>query len=261
VTSEEFRQALVLKTSDFQTALSDDEGDWLVKGFIDVYRNVYAMTTDTKVVSKVAEIMLFPVLSELAAENGLRMVLAEHQNHYPDISYLSVDGDEKWALDIKTTYRTGETRVNGFTLGAYTGYFRERALCKNTTYPYSDYSGHFVLGAIYTRSEDAPSERQVFDIDQLQDIASVIRDFEFIVQEKWRIARDRPGSGNTRNIGSVNDLQQLRDGSGPFSELGDEVFDDYWTNYLNAEMSRAIESPQPYNNLASYYRWKKRGLE
>jgi hypothetical protein len=35
--------------------------------------------------------MLFPVISQFAAEHGYRMVLGEYQNYYPDISFIAPD--------------------------------------------------------------------------------------------------------------------------------------------------------------------------
>lgn len=256
---EEFRQELLSLFEEFQRAVATDEGDWVVKGFIDVYRNIYTISVDTKVVSKIIELLLFPLISEFASQRDYKMVLSEYQNYYPDISFIAPDGT-KIALDLKTTYCRGSQRVSGFTLGAFTGYFRQRSSTKNITFPYEQYAKHFVLGVIYTRSEEAIDERRVYTLSELQDIVSVVRDFTFLLQEKWRIATDRPGSGNTKNIGSVTDLHALIKGKGPFERHGAQVFDDYWMNYLTSDMARAIESDVPYRNLEQYFEWKKRGL-
>jgi hypothetical protein len=90
------------------------------------------------------------------------------------------------------------------------------------------------------------------------DIQSVVKDFTFLLQEKWRIAGDRPGSGNTKNIGSVSNIQALVDGTGVFAPYGLGVFDDYWMNYLTEDMARAIESIVPYHNLKEYWQWRTR---
>jgi len=255
--AEEFRQSLLAYFSEFSRTLSTDAGDWVVKGFIDVYRNVYTISVDTKVVSKIIELMLFPVISRFAAAHGYRMVLSEHQNHYPDISFIAAD-ESKFALDLKSTYRTQGLMVNGFTLGAFTGYFRQRRSTKNITFPYEQYAAHFVLGIIYGRRDEAVDERRVYKLDDLQNIVSVVKDFTFLLQEKWRIASDRPGSGNTKNIGSVRDIHALVEGNGPFAAHGQEVFDDYWMNYLTDDMARAIDSDVPYRNLEEYWTWRDR---
>ncbi len=104
MTVSHFRENLLTHFDEFKRTLATDIGDWVVKGFIDVYRNIYTISVDTKVVSKIIELMLFPVISQFAAERGYRMVLSEHQNHYPDISFIAPDGT-KIALDLKSTYR------------------------------------------------------------------------------------------------------------------------------------------------------------
>ncbi|MGH2593825.1 MAG: type II restriction endonuclease, partial [Anaerolineae bacterium] len=145
-----------------------------------------------------------------------------------------------------------------FTLGAFTGYFRQRKSAKNITFPYEQYAAHFVLGTVYSRRDEAIDERRVYQLDNLQDIVSVVKDFTFLLQEKWRIASDRPGSGNTKNIGSVRDIQALIGGNGPFAAYGQEVFDDYWMNYLTDDMARAIDSEVSYRNLEGYWKWRGR---
>lgn len=254
---DDFRANLLAHFDDFEHTLATDAGDWVVKGFIDVYRNVYTISVDTKVVSKIIELMLFPVISGFATKHNYRMVLSEQQNYYPDISFIAQDGT-KIALDLKSTYRTGQETVNGFTLGAFTGYFRQRKSNKNVTFPYGQYAAHFVLGIIYSRVEEFVDERRIYTINDLLDIVSVVRDFTFLLQEKWRIASDRPGSGNTKNIGSVRNIRALIEGEGPFAPYGPEVFDDYWMNYLTEDMARAIDSDVPYHDIAEYWEWRSR---
>lgn len=229
----------------------------MVKGFIDVYRNIYTISVDTKVVSKIIELLLFPVISQFATEHDYKMVLSEYQNHYPDISFIGPE-ETKIALDLKSTYRKGKGKVNGFTLGAFTGYFRQRKSTKNITFPYEQYAAHFVLGVIYRRQEEAIDECRIYTLDELQDIVSVVKDFTFLLQEKWQIASERPGSGNTKNIGSVRDVRALVEGKGPFATYGEEVFDDYWMNYLTTDMANAIDSVVPYRNLEEYWEWRER---
>jgi len=254
---EQFQSNLSAYFDRLGRTLATDAGDWVVKGFIDVYRNIYTISVDTKVVSKIVELMLFPVISQFATESGLKMILSEHQNHYPDISFVASDGT-KIALDFKSTYRKSVSNVNGFTLGAFTGYFRQRDSTKNITFPYGQYAGHFVLGVIYSRSDRLLDERRVYVLDDLMDIVSVVQDFEFLLQEKWRIATDRPGSGNTKNIGSITDIQALLKGHGPFAAYGEAVFDDYWMNYLTEDMARAIDSTVSFHNLKQYWAWRER---
>ncbi len=258
--NEAFLNLLQSHTATFANAVATAEGDWIVKGFIDVYRNIYSISVDTKMVSKVLELLLFPMFVEFAKLNSLVLELCPHQNFYPDLTFVHSSG-AKFAVDIKSTYKIDENRVNGMTLGAFTGYFRNRTSHKNVLYPYGHYSGHFVLGVIYSKFQDMLDERQVYSLDDLDRIPSVIKNFEFFAQPKYRIASARPGSGNTKNIGSVSRTAELTTGSGPFALLGEEIYDDYWMFYLTKDMARALEIVRPYTNLQNYTKYKQRGSE
>ena len=164
-------------------------------------------------------------------------------------------------MDIKSTYRTSDNEVNGMTLGAFTGYFRKRDSNKNTLFPYSQYAGHFVLGVVYSKCDDVADERKQFTLEDLPKIPSVVKNFQFFAQPKYRIASSRPGSGNTKNIGSVTRIEQLVNGTGPFASLGEEVYDDYWMYYLTRDMAQALSLERPYTDLKSYHEYKERGVE
>ncbi|MBN2137062.1 MAG: EcoRV family type II restriction endonuclease [Sedimentisphaerales bacterium] len=253
---ERFRNQLLGYTESFNKAVATDKGDWVVKGFIDVAKNIYTISADTKVISKIMELLLFPQLCEFAENHQYEMILSKEQNFYPDISFIDVQ-NRKFAVDLKSSYRKSSKTVNGMTLGAFTGYFRDRKSTKNTAFPYDDYIGHFVLGMVYSRVEDAVDERKVYKLNDLKNITSVIQDFELFVHEKYKIAGTNPGSGNTKNIGSVKNLHQLLNGQGPFTELGEDVFDDYWMYYLAKDMARAVDLKEaPYHNLETYRKYK-----
>ncbi len=100
----------------------------------------------------------------------------------------------------------------------------------------------------------------MYDIADLADIPSVARDFQFFLHEKYRIAADTTGSGNTKNIGSTRYLERLLNGTGVFARLGAEVFDDYWMNYYTSAMAReaGFDAP-PYTDLRSYQLFKQQG--
>lgn len=231
---DEFRQVLCDLAKTLSGHVATEDQQWTVKGFIDVFRNVYTISADTKIVSKILEIHLFPVLLEFAQKHGYRIVLADHQNYYPDLSFVSAkDESLKFAVDFKTTYRLLNKPgfCNGFTLGSHGSYFIERDK-KNIQFPYSQYAGHFCLGIIYTRTDSGDiDETRVYKDDQLQSIVSVIRDIEFFACEKWQIASDSQGSGNTANIGSIVRIEDILSGNGVFKNLGEEWFDEYWMNY------------------------------
>jgi hypothetical protein len=257
----EFLSRLQAHATSFAKAVATNEGEWIIKGFIDVYKRIYTISVDTKITSKVLELLLFPMFVEFKEANGLRIELSPHQNFYPDLTFIHDESGRKFAVDIKSTYRIDRNNVNGMTLGAFTGYFRNREDTKNTLYPYGQYSGHFDLGVIYSRCDDAIDERKIFTLDDLEKIPSVIKDFSFFVQPKFRLASSSPGSGNTKNIGSVKKIDNLVNGTGPFQALGEEVYDDYWMFYLTNDMARALETQRPYTNLKSYLEYKKRGVD
>jgi len=251
----EFAEVLTEFVKGLGQYVSAEDGQWTVKGFIDIFKNVYTISSDTKIVSKILEIHLFPMILKFAEEHGYSIVLAEHQNWYPDLTFVKqANQDVKFAVDLKTTYRDPAFpgHVNGFTLGSHGAYFKNRSSEKNIQFPYAEYSGHFCLGIIYTRNEAKdlnetevihvkeledgeirvpPSRYSVTSVESLRSIASVVRGFQFFVCEKWCLASDKQGSGNTANIGSITCIQDILDGNGVFARLGEEWFDEYWMNY------------------------------
>lgn len=256
-----FLQLLSEEIKSYNSIIATDKGDWIVKGFIDIYKNIYTISIDTKVVSKVIELLLIPQFQVFAEKNNLTLVLPPQQNFYPDLTFICNESGNKFAVDIKSTFKDSTNKIKSMTLGAFTGYFRNRASTKNTTYRYSEYSTHLVLGVIYSQTNRDNNEKQIYQLDEIEKIESVIRDFQFFVQPKYKIASASPGSGNTKNIGAVNNLDKLINGQGIFSELGEEVYDDYWTFYLTNDMAKALEVKRPYTNLKSYLEYKSKGID
>lgn len=258
---EDFEKSLSEFVKELQNYVSTETGEWTIKGFIDVYKNIYTISSDTKIVSKILEIHIFPEILRFADNSGYKIILAEHQNWYPDLTFVHKENDNiKFALDLKTTFRR-DNKSAGFTLGSHGAYFKERDKDKNIQFPYNQYSGHYCLGIIYTRADfddlaeteifqvneleeqygngnDPIGERQVTKVENLKSITSVIKDFDFFAAPKWKIASDSQGSGNTANIGSIKDIDDLKNGNGVFSKLGEDWFDEYWMNYGTATMIR-----------------------
>jgi len=224
-----FKKSLEAFVSKLHKHVSTQNGEWSVKGFIDVYKNIFTISSDTKIVSKILEIHIFPLLVQFADENGYNLILAEQQNFYPDFTFVNKQNEHvKFAVDLKTTYRK-KSGVASFTLGSHGSYFKERDKQKNIQFPYNQYLGQYCLGIIYTRNESL--EKEVSNISKLKSIVSVIRDLDFFVAEKWKIASDKQGSGNTANIGCSLSIEDLKSENGVFSKLGEEWFDEYWINY------------------------------
>ena len=256
------------------------DGQWTIKGFIDLFKNLYTISSDTKIVSKIIEIHLFPRILEFAEINGFNVILAEQQNWYPDMTFVSKEDEKiKYALDIKTTYRTPENPefCNGFTLGSHGEYFINRESKKNIQFPYREYLAHICLGIIYTRSDlAATSEREIYKVkelfgtesdgttdshtkrvDNLRSITSVVRDFEFFVVDKWQIASDSSGSGNTANIGSIKCIDDIINGRGVFMNLDEQVFDDYWMNYGKITITGAGGKSKKITKLKEFLKYRK----
>jgi hypothetical protein len=258
-----FRTRLTSFVQSLNTYTCSDDKQWTVKGFIDIYKNIYTISGDTKIVSKILEIHIFPKLLEFASQNNYKLVLADHQNYYPDLSF--VDGTDEnviFAVDLKTTYRNPgyPGHCNGFTLGSHGEYFTNRESKKNIQFPYNKYKGHFCLGIIYTRtaSEDI-DETKIYSIDKLRSITSVVVDFQFFVCEKWEIASDKSGSGNTANIGSIDNIDDIIECNGMFKYLGEHIFDDYWMNYGKIMITDDAGKQKKISNLIEFLAY--RGLD
>jgi hypothetical protein len=257
---EKFEIALKEFVTTLQGRISCGDGQWTVKGFIDVFKNVYTISADTKIVSKVLEIHIFPEIMRFAKENGYKVVLPDHQNYYPDISFIK-DGDEsvRFAVDFKTTYRNAAKPhlCNGFTLGSHGKYFEDRQSKKNIQFPYATYAGHFCLGIIYDRVNPHDiDETRIYGIDKLNAIISVVGNFQFFVAEKWKIASDKSGSGNTANIGSIKNINAIINGGGMFSRLGENWFDEYWMNYMKITIPSDKGGSKKIGNLKDFVEYK-----
>lgn len=111
---------------------------------------------------------------------------------------------------------------------------------------------------LYKKSVIGADEKTVYSVDELDAIKSVIENFIFFVQPKWKIATDKPGSGDTRNIGGVNSIEKLTKGEGVFAKLGEDIFDDYWMNYYSSSDAKNAGMKGPnYTDFASYKKYLK----
>ena len=253
---EEFEAQLKEYVGLLQEHISAEDGQWTIKGFIDIFQNVYTISSDTKIVSKILEIHLFPKILAFAQQHGYQVVLAEHQNHYPDISFIKLDDESvRFAVDFKTTYRNPDKPYlcNGFTLGSHGRYFQDRTSTKNIRFPYDSYTSHLCLGIIYDRAVGSTiDETKPFELKELKSIASVVKNFQFFVTEKWKIASDKSGSGNTANIGSIKRIEDIVNGHGTFSQLGEHWFDDYWINFKKIRIPDGRGGTKEINNLEEF---------
>ncbi len=260
LTKAEFETLLKGFVDTLHDYVSTDDGQWRVKGFVDVFRNVYTISSDTKIVSKILEIHLLPRILAFADSNGFAIVLTDHQNYYPDISFLSKSNESiKFAVDFKTTYRLSDKPwlCNGFTLGSHGRYFEDRTSGKNVQFPYGSYAGHFCLGVIYDRASSGKSgEIAPRPIEELHSIVSVISNIQFFVAEKWTIAGDKSGSGNTANIGSIQRIEDILSGNGMFARLGEEWFDDCWMNYGKITVRSSDGKTRKITSLVDFVKYR-----
>lgn len=179
---QEFLNLLKEFSKSLTAYVSTNSQDWKIKGFIDVDKTIYTISADTKIISKILEIQLYPKFRQFAEETGYEIILAEKQNWYPDLSFVNLKNPKiKFAVDIKTTYRLEDYPgfCSGFTLGSHGEYFRNRTSTKNIQFPYSDYIAHLCLGVIYTRALSADiDETKILYLSDLDKITSVIKDKE-----------------------------------------------------------------------------------
>ena len=245
---------------EFNNKVKEKNIDWEVSALAAPNGNLYSLGSDSKLIGRIFELISYNILQEIAEENGYILQPSQSQTVYPDFTLMKNEADkEKIAVDIKTTYRSfnkyGKTGRYVFTLGSYASYMRDGT--KNISYPYSQYSKHYVIGFVYTRNNNA-SEGEVYKTSEISKIEVPYKDVEVFVQEKYKIAGEKPGSGNTENIGSykTNNMDYLIKGEGPFSELGLEVFENYWEGYPKFRASH-----KDYTNLDEYMEFKEKNGE
>lgn len=200
-------------------------------GLLDSKNKIHTFGTDSKIIGRIFEMFTQPILQEIADENGYILKTPESQTVYPDFILMkSETSKEKIAIDVKSTYIEKNTASIKFTLGSFASYMRNNT--KNIEYSYTDYSKHYVIGFIYKRNANA-QESLIFDYSEKEKIQFPFTDVIYFIQEKYKIAGDKPGSGNTENIGSISssDFCDFEWGKGPFSELGQDVYNLYWKYY------------------------------
>lgn len=250
---ESFRDFL----SNLESKICQPNHQWKIKGFIDSDTHIFSLSNDTKVISKILEIHIFPYILEFAKTHHFNVVLPYHQNYYPDLSFVfQKDSTIKYAIDLKTTYRNENNPklCNGFTLGSHGEYFKNRESNKNIQFPYKDYLGHFCLGVIYDRVKIDELKR--YKLDNLGKIQSVIQNLTLFFVEKYKIASDCSGSGNTANIGSIKNIDDILNEKGVFADLGESLFDDYWINYGKITITDSQGKTKNITKLSEYLTYR-----
>lgn len=235
----------------FYKKIQEKNTSWEVSALVSPQGKLFTLGNDTKLIGRIFELICYNILQEIADENGLLLYPAKTQTAYPDFTLMKSEDDKnKIAVDVKTTYRRflkdGVPSGYVFTLGSYASYMRDGR--KNITFPYSEYAKHYVIGFVYTRNEYS-AEGEMFDIRDLAAVPAPYKDVEFFVQEKYKISGDKAGSGNTENIGSfrTNNMDILINGEGPFSNLGVEIYENYWSGY------KRYRGEKTYDSLDGYF--------
>ena len=241
---------------DLKTEIDILETDWNVLGIVDSSGKAYSLGTDTKLIGRMFEMLLAPAIKSFAIRHNFQFSVPDGQNIYPDfiISYIDENDSTKYiAIDVKSTYlkrnTNGHYRKSKITLGSYNSFLRNGT--KNIVHNYSDYTHHFVVGFFYERNPEV-IEGEIVNIEDVNNLSAPYQNTIFFIQEKHKLSGDKPGSGNTENIGSfsTNNFNYFLNGNGPFSVLGKELFEHYWRNY-----PKYRSTEKAYNNLPSYIDW------
>ena len=180
----------------FKTRMSKEQPSFEIAGLLMRDDRLYPFSTDTKVLSTIFELVVRPLVYEIAEEHGLQAYEPEQQNFYPDFTLMQDKHDKrKTAVDVKSTYRhfrSDESWTASFTLGSYTSFLRNET--KNIAFPYSDYQSEYVIGFVYSRA--APnSGAYMYSLKNRDDAPCPFTNVEHFVQEKYRISGWLPGSG------------------------------------------------------------------
>lgn len=69
---QRFEQSLRDFVENLKDQISYDNGQWSIKGLIDIYKNIYTISADTKIISKILEIHIFPLLLRFAKKMATR---------------------------------------------------------------------------------------------------------------------------------------------------------------------------------------------
>ena len=108
--------------------------------------------------------------------------------------------------------------------------------------------------AFHTALAEFESKR--YSIEELKKIPSVINGFTFFASEKWQIASDKPGSGNTANIGSIKYIDDILAGNGVFAKAGEEMFDDYWANFGKIQIETKAGTRKAMTSFDEYIEYR-----
>ena len=210
--------SLIVLKQDLESLFVDFR--WNFKGILDVEGRLHDIPRNSTCITAIIEQMALERIYELKKWHDCEIILAENTRQYPDATLTGgTFGNSRVAVDIKTARRLrgNERKISGFTIGSYAGYFlypnQKKPGCR---IPYQKFSEHWIVGFIY-------------DWDARLEVSSMVSIVDVIVQEKWRIASKSTGTGTTKHIGSIRDIDDLKNGNGPFKTK--EEFEAFWRNF------------------------------
>lgn len=241
--------------NEIKSTLPTDQNSWDILGFLNYNHDILAFGSDSKIIGRLFEIIIVPTLKQVAENLGCTLYESEQQTVYPDF-WLEKPNGRLVAIDIKSTYRkfnmSGSVKNFNFTLGAFSSFLRNGT--KNIARPYSQFDSHIVVGFLYTRNENATTGLST--LEDSNSITPAYEDVEVFVQEKYKIAGFRKGSGNTNNIGTISadSIDAFSNGDSYFADLGNDVFEDYWSHYPLYTDTKETKA-NLYTNLEEYFKW------
>jgi hypothetical protein len=239
---------------EFERRLAERQTDYTVRGVVTGAGEVFPLGTDTKVLSTIFEAFARPLVYEIAEAHDLEVWEARAQNSYPDFTLMSDRDDQaKIAVDVKTTYRDSPSDRVSFTLGSYRSFIQPGNETRGIEFPYSEYAEDWIVGYIYQRVEPTEVPAHVYSLDDIGEIPAPYEAVEVFARQKWEIAGEIAGSGNTANIGSIRgDIDHFRHGDPVFRDK--QEFLAYWRGYRRTAAERATT----YANLREFRR-RRRG--
>lgn len=214
--------------------LYPDGLEWGLVGILTKDQRVYTLSHDSKILSGIFEIFCEPIVTKIA-NNHLLKLKKTAQNQYPDFTLYNDNKQySKIAIDVKSTYRqynrNGTIKKFGFTLGSYKSYLRDPQGKKGILYPYKEYCKHWIIGFVYDRNQEC-GNTEINKIIEASTLQTPFLNIDFFVQEKYKVAGQTTGSGNTTNIGSIksNNINHFDSGKMGFRNTAE--FETYWGNY------------------------------
>jgi len=188
---------------------------WNFIGILDTEKKLHPIPKNIQI-QALFEYLAKKRIIKWAKIQEIKIIEATNTREYPDLTlYGKPLNKEILAIDIKTGRREGNK--TGLTLGSYWGYFRQpNKKMVGCRLPYGKFTQHWIVGFVYDWNKNANTLHMVSNI-------------EVIVQEKWKIASKSTGTGTTTAIGSVKEIQRIKEGKGDF--LSEEEFLKYWRNY------------------------------